>query len=139
MQYRNGQRLPLEGGGALRLSVNPRARRLSIRIDARAGEAVAVAPSERRLGEVVAFARTKSDWIKDRLAARVAGAGLILFALACLRYGLVRSLLTYSAAALVALVLIGVFAGQSGILLWPAVVAHLIAVIALTREVRAAR
>jgi drug/metabolite transporter (DMT)-like permease len=73
------------------------------------------------------------------LAARVAGAGLILFALACLRYGLVRSLLTYSAAALVALVLIGVFAGQSGILLWPAVVAHLIAVIALTREVRAAR
>ncbi len=73
------------------------------------------------------------------LAARVAGAGLILFALACLRYGMVRSLLTYSAAALVALVLIGVFAGQSGILLWPAVVAHLIAVIALTREVRAAR
>ena len=73
------------------------------------------------------------------LAARVAGGGLILFALACLRYGLVRSLLTYSAAALVALVLIGVFAGQSGILLWPAVVAHLIAVIALTREVRAAR
>ena len=73
------------------------------------------------------------------VAARVAGAGLILFALACLRYGLVRSLLTYSAAALVALVLIGVFAGQSGILLWPAVVAHLIAVIALTREVRAAR
>ena len=60
MSYRNGQRLPLEGGGALRLSVNPRARRLSIRIDARAGEAVAVAPSERRLGEVVAFARTKA-------------------------------------------------------------------------------
>ena len=76
MQYRNGQRLPLEGGGALRLSVNPRARRLSIRIDARAGEAVAVAPSERRLSEVVAFARTKSDWIADRLAARVAGSPL---------------------------------------------------------------
>lgn len=70
MAYRNGQRLPLEGGGALRLSVNPRARRLSIRIDARAGEAVAVAPSERRLHEVVAFARTKSEWIADRLAAR---------------------------------------------------------------------
>ena len=73
------------------------------------------------------------------LAARGAGAGLILFALACLRYGLVRSLLTYSAGALLALVLIGVFVGQSGILLWPAAVAHLIAVIALTREVRAAR
>ena len=71
MSYRNGQRLPLEGGGALRLSVNPRARRLSIRIDARAGEAVAVAPSERRLGEVVAFARTKAGWIAERLAARI--------------------------------------------------------------------
>jgi predicted metal-dependent hydrolase len=70
VSYRNGQRLPLEGGGALRLSVNPRARRLSIRIDARAGEAVAVAPSERRLGEVVAFARTKAGWIAERLAAR---------------------------------------------------------------------
>ena len=76
MQYRNGQRLPLEGGGALRLSVNPRAR-ASIRIDSRrAGEAVAVAPSERRLTEVVAFARTKSEWITDRLAARVSGAPL---------------------------------------------------------------
>ncbi len=71
VSYRNGQRLLLEGGGALRLSVNPRARRLSIRIDARAGEAVAVAPSERRLGEVVAFARTKAGWIAERLAARV--------------------------------------------------------------------
>lgn len=70
MAYRNGQRLPLEGGGALRLSVNPRARRLSIRIDACAGEAVAVAPSERRLHEVVAFARTRSAWIAERLAAR---------------------------------------------------------------------
>nr|WP_313429001.1 SprT family zinc-dependent metalloprotease [Brevundimonas diminuta] len=76
MQYRNGQRLPFEGGGALRLSVNPRARRLSIRIDARAGEAVAVAPSERRLGEVEAFARTKSGWIADRLSTRVAGTPL---------------------------------------------------------------
>ena len=55
MQYRNGQRLPLEGLTA-RLSVNPRARRLSIRIDARAGEAVLIAPSERKLAEVVAFA-----------------------------------------------------------------------------------
>lgn len=76
MQYRNGQRLPLEGGSVLRLSVNPRARRLSIRIDARAGEAVAIAPSERRLGEVVSFARTRSEWIADRLAARAAGTPL---------------------------------------------------------------
>ncbi len=72
--YQTGQRLPLEGGGALRLSVNPRARRISIRIDTRAGEAVAVAPSERRLADAVAFARSKADWIAERLAARTAGA-----------------------------------------------------------------
>ena len=72
MQYRNGQRLPLEGLTA-RLSVNPRARRLSIRIDARAGEAVLIAPSERKLAEVVAFARTKAGWMRERLAARPQG------------------------------------------------------------------
>ena len=49
MAYRNGQRLPLDedrpepgSGPTLRLSVNPRARRLSVRIDARAGEAVVI-------------------------------------------------------------------------------------------------
>ena len=74
MQYRNGQRLPLEALGVpVRLSVNPRARRLSIRIDARAGEAVLVAPSERKLGDVIAFARTKADWMRQRLAERVEG------------------------------------------------------------------
>ena len=72
MQYRNGQRLPLEGLTA-RLSVNPRARRLSIRIDARAGEAVLIAPSERKLAEVVAFARTKAGWMRERLAERPQG------------------------------------------------------------------
>ncbi|MEQ7154974.1 M48 family metallopeptidase [Brevundimonas aurifodinae] len=74
--YRTGQRLPLEGGGELRLSVNPRARRISIRIDGRRGEAVAVAPSERHLADAVAFARSKSDWIAQRLTARPAGAAL---------------------------------------------------------------
>jgi predicted metal-dependent hydrolase len=72
LQYRNGQRLPLEDLTA-RLSVNPRARRLSIRIDARAGEAVLIAPSERKLAEVVAFARTKTDWMRERLAERPQG------------------------------------------------------------------
>ncbi len=72
MQYRNGQRLPLEGLTA-RLSVNPRARRLSIRIDARAGEAVLIAPSERKLAEVLAFARTKTGWMRERLAERPQG------------------------------------------------------------------
>lgn len=72
--YQTGQRLPLENGHALRLSVNPRARRISIRIDAKAGEAVAVAPSERRLADAVAFARTKASWIAERLADRPQGA-----------------------------------------------------------------
>ena len=61
MAYRNGQRLPLDDGGlgsgsgpTLRLSVNPRARRLSVRIDARAGEAVVIAPTERGLAQAVA-------------------------------------------------------------------------------------
>lgn len=75
MQYRNGQRLPLDGVAA-RLSVNPRARRLSIRIDARAGEAVLIAPSERRLADVVAFARTKASWMRQRLAERPHGTPL---------------------------------------------------------------
>lgn len=73
MQYQTGQRLPLDGGATLRLSVNPRARRISIRIDARAGEAVAIAPSQRRLSDAVAFARSKADWITDRLEARIEG------------------------------------------------------------------
>ncbi len=77
MAYRDGQRLSLEAGGApLRLSVNRRARRVSIRIDARAGEAVLVAPSERRLADAVAFARTRADWIRDRLADRPQTVGL---------------------------------------------------------------
>jgi hypothetical protein len=71
--YRNGQRLPLDESGAgagpvLRLSVNPRARRLSVRIDARAGEAVVIAPTERGLSQAVAFARSKAVWISERLA-----------------------------------------------------------------------
>jgi len=77
VQYRNGQRLPPEALGVpARLSVNPRARRLSIRIDGRAGEAVLIAPSERKLGEVVAFARTKGRWMRERLEARVEGTPL---------------------------------------------------------------
>ena len=77
MSYRNGQRLPPEALGVpARLSVNPRARRLSIRIDGRAGEAVLVAPSERRLGDVVAFARSKAEWMRERLAARPEGTPL---------------------------------------------------------------
>ena len=73
MRDRNGQRLPLDGGLTLRLSVNPRARRLSVRIDHKAGEAVAVAPSERRLDQAVDFAVSRKTWIAERLAERPAG------------------------------------------------------------------
>lgn len=90
LPYRTGQRLPLEGGHALRLSVNPRARRISIRIDTRAGEAVAVAPSERRLADAVAFARSRSDWITERLAARPSGTALVPGAVIPFRGGSVQ-------------------------------------------------
>ncbi|QBX36846.1 M48 family peptidase [Brevundimonas sp. S30B] len=71
MRFSHGQRLPPEDGvPALLLTVNPRARRLSVRIDARRGEAVVVAPSQRSLAQAVAFARSRGAWIAERLAAR---------------------------------------------------------------------
>jgi predicted metal-dependent hydrolase len=60
----------------MRLSVNPRARRISIRIDPRAGEVVLVAPRERLLDDAVAFARSRIDWISQRLDARPQGTPL---------------------------------------------------------------
>ncbi|NBB52000.1 DUF45 domain-containing protein [Rhizobium sp. CRIBSB] len=81
MAYRNGQRLPLDDTGGpgpvLRLTVNPRARRLSVRIDPRAGEAVVVSPSERGLVQAVAFARSRAVWIIERLAIRPVGKPLV--------------------------------------------------------------
>lgn len=73
-RLQSGSVLDLDGL-PLRLSVNRRARRVSIRIDAARGQAVAVAPSERRLADAVAFARSKAGWIAERLAARPAGGG----------------------------------------------------------------
>ena len=71
--YQHGQTLPPEVLGVpARLSVNPRARRLSIRIDSRAGEAVLISPSRRGLEDVIAFARTRRDWMRERLAERAA-------------------------------------------------------------------
>ena len=63
---KNGEKVPL------RLEVNPRARRLILRIDGRNGEAVAVAPSRRKLAEAADFARTKVDWLNEKLAERPA-------------------------------------------------------------------
>ena len=56
-------------GARIRLKVNPRARRISLRIDAARGEAVAVAPSLRRLSEAASFAKSRAGWAVERLAA----------------------------------------------------------------------
>ena len=57
------------GGARIRLKVNPRARRISLRIDAARGEAVAVAPSQRRLNEAANFAKSRAGWAVERLRA----------------------------------------------------------------------
>lgn len=67
-KHADGDRLEI-AGVSVRLSVNPRARKLSLRIDRARSEIVAVAPSARSLSEVVAFARTKQDWIAAQIAA----------------------------------------------------------------------
>lgn len=72
-RFTDGQRLTLSEGPVLRLSINPRARRISVRIDARAGEAVVIAPAARHLGAAVAFARTRAGWIAERLEAAPQG------------------------------------------------------------------
>ena len=63
----DGEQVDVDGV-AVRLRVNPRARRISLRIDGRTGEAVATAPNARRLAEAAAFARSKPDWLRSRLA-----------------------------------------------------------------------
>lgn len=52
---------------AVRLEVNPKARRLILRLDERAREAVAVAPSHRELQAAARFAVDRVDWISERL------------------------------------------------------------------------
>jgi predicted metal-dependent hydrolase len=64
----DGARLDVDGV-VVRLSVSRRARRISLRIDPGRREAIAVAPTERRLPEALAFARERRAWIAERLAA----------------------------------------------------------------------
>jgi predicted metal-dependent hydrolase len=71
----DGERVDL-GGLTLRLRVSRRARRVSLRIDVRTGEAVATAPSARRLADALSFARSRRGWIETRLAARATGPAL---------------------------------------------------------------
>jgi predicted metal-dependent hydrolase len=63
----HGDRIEADGF-PVRLSVNVRARRVSLRIDRIRREVVATAPSARRLPEAVAFAREKADWIAGQFA-----------------------------------------------------------------------
>ncbi|MDP1630169.1 MAG: SprT family zinc-dependent metalloprotease [Caulobacter sp.] len=65
------------GEQTVRLAVNARARRISLRIDRIKREAIAIAPSASRLPEAVAFARERSDWIVGQLADLPAAAPLL--------------------------------------------------------------
>lgn len=56
-------------GAPVRLRVNARARRVSLRIDAAKREVIATAPSPRRLTEAVAFAGQRADWMARQLRA----------------------------------------------------------------------
>lgn len=55
-------------GVPVRLRVDARARRVSLRLDARRCEMVATAPSQRRLPDAVSFARERSAWMADLIA-----------------------------------------------------------------------
>ena len=56
-------------GRPVRLRVNARARRVSLRVDLARGEAVATAPTPRRLADALAFAHARAGWIAARLDA----------------------------------------------------------------------
>jgi len=65
--------------------------------------------------------------------ARVAGIALIGLGLACWPGKALIGMLTYSAAVTVYLAYVGFAGGSAGILLWPAVVLHVILTVLLTR------
>jgi predicted metal-dependent hydrolase len=73
--FSDGDRLDV-AGAAVRLKVNRRARRVSLRLDRTRREIVATAPSLRRLPEAAAFARERAGWIAERLAELPAAAPL---------------------------------------------------------------
>ena len=69
------------------------------------------------------------------VVARVCGVALIALAVACWPGPPLLGMLTYSAALMLYLAWLGLSGGSSGILLWPAVLAHLILTVLLTRQV----
>jgi predicted metal-dependent hydrolase len=56
-------------GQRVRLKVSPRATRVSLRVDQTRREVIASAPSQRRLGEAVAFAGQRAAWISAQIRA----------------------------------------------------------------------
>ena len=73
--YQHGDRLIL-AGSPVRLRVSAKARRISLRIDSRAREVIATAPTPRRLVDAVNFATERAQWMAGRLAALPAGMDL---------------------------------------------------------------
>lgn len=67
-RFADGDRLEI-GGWPVRLRVDGRARRVSLRVDRAKSEIVALAPTPKRLNEAVAFAQEKSGWIAKQLEA----------------------------------------------------------------------
>ena len=66
-RFADGQVIDV-AGVAVRLRVSARATRISIKVDRVRREAVAVAPTARKLAEAVAFASARRDWLAARLA-----------------------------------------------------------------------
>jgi len=71
--------------------------------------------------------------------ARVAGIGLISLGIACWPGTAMVGMLTYSAAVTVYLAYLGFTCGSTGILLWPAVILHVILTVLLARVVHGER
>jgi predicted metal-dependent hydrolase len=66
-RYQPGDRIEI-AGSPVRLRVDRRARRISLRLDPARREMIATAPSARRLGEAAAFAETRAAWMAELLA-----------------------------------------------------------------------
>ena len=60
---------PEADGLKVRLKVNARARRVSLRLDPARGEVIATAPNPRRLPDALRFAESRTEWIAARLQA----------------------------------------------------------------------
>ena len=61
-RFQDGEQITV-AGVAVRLIVNARARRVSLRLDPARGQVVATAPSIRRLADAAAFAGQRAEWI----------------------------------------------------------------------------